>query len=170
MYIMWDFEVLGLVSVESIRRIRLQWRHWLKFVCRVRKLIDIGAMGTGRLRLVILDMHADAKGLTILSVPQVMYAWTSFSFSLILSCCEADQPWCGDLTFSWWNSKNLICCRWLSVAGQSFGSCIGHTFTSFFLPSRRSYFYIKTNTMVFSQTMHMGWFSYLWLIARPITS
>lgn len=39
---------------------------------RVRKLIDIGAMGTGRLRLVILDMHADAKGLTILSVPQVM--------------------------------------------------------------------------------------------------
>ncbi|KAG0588712.1 hypothetical protein KC19_2G263800 [Ceratodon purpureus] len=39
---------------------------------RVRKLIDIGAMGTGRLRLIILDMHADAKGLTILSVPQVM--------------------------------------------------------------------------------------------------
>lgn len=38
---------------------------------RVRRLIDIGAMGTGRLRLVILDMHADAKGLTILSVPQV---------------------------------------------------------------------------------------------------
>jgi len=38
---------------------------------RVRKLMDIGALGVGRLQLVILDMHCDAKGLTLLSVPQV---------------------------------------------------------------------------------------------------
>ncbi|XP_024378112.1 uncharacterized protein [Physcomitrium patens] len=45
---------------------------------RVRKLIDIGALGTSCLRLIILDMHADAKGLTILSVPQVMAEFWEF--------------------------------------------------------------------------------------------
>ncbi|KAH8971790.1 hypothetical protein BDL97_02G160700 [Sphagnum fallax] len=39
---------------------------------RVRKLMDIGALGLGRLCLVVVDLHCDAKGLTVLSVPQVM--------------------------------------------------------------------------------------------------
>lgn len=34
--------------------------------------MDVGALGLGRLQLVLLDMHSDAKGLTLLSVPQVM--------------------------------------------------------------------------------------------------
>lgn len=37
--------------------------------------MDIGALGVGRLQLVILDMHCDAKGLTLLSVPQVKYVY-----------------------------------------------------------------------------------------------
>lgn len=67
----------------------------------MRKLIDLGAMGTGRLRLIILDMVADAKGLTILSVPQVMYVFCPlsdllfqihprFSMSWLVMYCRAE--------------------------------------------------------------------------------
>ncbi|KAI5080901.1 hypothetical protein GOP47_0004084 [Adiantum capillus-veneris] len=38
---------------------------------RVKKLIDIGALGLGSLEVVLLDMHEDAKGFTIFTVPQV---------------------------------------------------------------------------------------------------
>eukprot|EP00246_Nothoceros_aenigmaticus_P015254 TRINITY_DN6252_c0_g2_i1.p1 TRINITY_DN6252_c0_g2~~TRINITY_DN6252_c0_g2_i1.p1 ORF type:complete len:258 (+),score=39.79 TRINITY_DN6252_c0_g2_i1:64-837(+) len=38
---------------------------------RVKKLVDIGALGLGDLSLVLLDMHKDAKGLTVLTVPDV---------------------------------------------------------------------------------------------------
>ncbi|KAL3693897.1 hypothetical protein R1sor_007548 [Riccia sorocarpa] len=38
---------------------------------RVRKLADLGALAFGQLSLVLLDMHRDAKGLTLLTVPEV---------------------------------------------------------------------------------------------------
>lgn len=38
---------------------------------RVKKLMDVGAFGLGRLSVVVLDMHEDAKGMTLFTVPQV---------------------------------------------------------------------------------------------------
>lgn len=38
---------------------------------RVKKLIDIGALGLGSLSIVLLDMCEDAKGLTLFTIPQV---------------------------------------------------------------------------------------------------
>ncbi|KAH7352122.1 hypothetical protein KP509_19G030700 [Ceratopteris richardii] len=38
---------------------------------RVKKLIDIGALGLGSLKVVIFDMQKDAKGFTIFTIPQV---------------------------------------------------------------------------------------------------
>lgn len=38
---------------------------------RIKKLVDIGALGLGQLSLVVLDMHRDAKGLSVLTVPDV---------------------------------------------------------------------------------------------------
>ncbi|EFJ07629.1 hypothetical protein SELMODRAFT_448377 [Selaginella moellendorffii] len=38
---------------------------------RLKKLIDIGALGLSRLSLLVFDMHKDAKGLTLFTVPQV---------------------------------------------------------------------------------------------------
>eukprot|EP00250_Pteridium_aquilinum_P035709 c984_g1_i1 orf=78-800(+) len=38
---------------------------------RVKKLIDIGALGLGFLEIVLLDMHEDAKGFTIFTMPQI---------------------------------------------------------------------------------------------------
>ncbi|MCO5612551.1 hypothetical protein L7F22_066819 [Adiantum nelumboides] len=38
---------------------------------RVKKLIDIGALGLGSLEVVLMDMHEDAKGFTISTIPQI---------------------------------------------------------------------------------------------------
>eukprot|EP00249_Psilotum_nudum_P007349 c20494_g1_i3 orf=460-1212(-) len=38
---------------------------------RVKKLLDLGALGLGRLSVLFVDMNKDAKGLTLLTVPQV---------------------------------------------------------------------------------------------------
>ncbi|BBN05179.1 protein CMS1 [Marchantia polymorpha subsp. ruderalis] len=38
---------------------------------RVRKLADLGALDFGQTTIILLDMHRDAKGLSVLSVPEV---------------------------------------------------------------------------------------------------
>lgn len=38
---------------------------------RIKKLIDMDALGLSRLAVVLLDMHTDAKGYTLFSLPQV---------------------------------------------------------------------------------------------------
>ncbi|KAJ7530038.1 hypothetical protein O6H91_15G075900 [Diphasiastrum complanatum] len=38
---------------------------------RIKKLMDMGALGLSRLEVVILDMEKDAKGLTLFTVPEV---------------------------------------------------------------------------------------------------
>lgn len=61
--------------------------------------MDIGALGVDRLQLVILDMHCDAKGLTLLSIPQVKYV-----FMLLISAIF----WAFEM------ARNLTSlCRWI---------------------------------------------------------
>lgn len=40
---------------------------------RIKKLIDIDALGLSRLAVIVLDMHTDAKGYSLLTLPQVRY-------------------------------------------------------------------------------------------------
>ncbi|KAK4855650.1 hypothetical protein QYF36_009374 [Acer negundo] len=38
---------------------------------RIKKLIDIEALGISRLALIVLDMHVDVKGYSLFTLPQV---------------------------------------------------------------------------------------------------
>ncbi|KAF9610094.1 hypothetical protein IFM89_019934 [Coptis chinensis] len=38
---------------------------------RIKKLIDMDALGLSRLAVIVMDMHTDAKGYSLLTLPQV---------------------------------------------------------------------------------------------------
>lgn len=42
---------------------------------RIKKLIDIEALGLSRFAVVLLDIHPDVKGYTLFSLPQVRFAF-----------------------------------------------------------------------------------------------
>lgn len=48
---------------------------WVLFITisRVKKLIDIEALGLSRLSVIVLDIHTDMKGYSLLTLPQVRY-------------------------------------------------------------------------------------------------
>ena len=41
--------------------------------CRIKKLIDIEALGLSRLSVILLDIHTDVKGYSLLTLPQVRF-------------------------------------------------------------------------------------------------
>lgn len=41
------------------------------FISRIKKLIDIEALGLSRLSVIVLDMHTDVKGYSLFTLPQV---------------------------------------------------------------------------------------------------
>lgn len=45
----------------------------LKYVYRIKKLIDMEVLGLSRLQVIVLDMHTDVKGYSLLSLPQVRF-------------------------------------------------------------------------------------------------
>lgn len=47
------------------------YESFVHFISRIKKLIDMDAMILSRLTLVVLDMHRDAKGYTLLTLKQI---------------------------------------------------------------------------------------------------
>ncbi|KAF9597615.1 hypothetical protein IFM89_020094 [Coptis chinensis] len=50
------------ISTSAIRSLEL---------LRIKKLIDMDALGLSRLSVIVMDMHTDAKGYLLLTLPQV---------------------------------------------------------------------------------------------------
>ncbi|KAF9611086.1 hypothetical protein IFM89_026970 [Coptis chinensis] len=50
------------ISTSAIRSLEL---------LRIKKLIDMDALGLSRLSVIVMDMHTDAKGYSLLTLPQV---------------------------------------------------------------------------------------------------
>lgn len=44
-----------------------------KYAYRIKKLIDMEVLGLSRLQIIVLDMHTDVKGYSLLSLPQIRY-------------------------------------------------------------------------------------------------
>lgn len=76
-----------------------------------------------------------------------MFGPLSHSCSGNSPCNLAQVPWLVQLKCEFIELQKLCLCCGLYVAGQSFGSSIRHTFISFFLPSRLSYFCIETKSV-----------------------
>ena len=51
---------------------------------RIKKLIDIEALGLSRLDMIVLDMHADVKGFSLFTLPQVRFVSPLFTFIIII--------------------------------------------------------------------------------------
>lgn len=49
----------------------------LAYVCRIKKLIDIEALGLSRLDMIVLDMHTDVKGFSLFTLPQVRFGFST---------------------------------------------------------------------------------------------
>lgn len=49
--------------------------------CRLKKLIDLEALGLSRLSVLLIDLHVDVKGYSLLTLPQVRY-----HFGLVYYC------------------------------------------------------------------------------------
>lgn len=51
------------------------WFCWFScnLNCRIKKLIDIEALGLSRLSVLLLDIHTDVKGYSLLTLPQVRF-------------------------------------------------------------------------------------------------
>jgi hypothetical protein len=43
----------------------------LALLCRIKKLVDIEALGLSRLDMIVIDMHPDVKGFSLFTLPQV---------------------------------------------------------------------------------------------------
>ncbi|CAK7348940.1 unnamed protein product [Dovyalis caffra] len=80
-YVHWDFyscfgsNVLSMTSNESLMSIVAMLKNRVNFASgtpsRIKKLIDIEALGLSRLTMIVLDMHTDVKGYSLLTLPQV---------------------------------------------------------------------------------------------------
>lgn len=83
------------LHLSSQQRLTFEMRFSLKFCSyflsvyfiasfnsfsRIKKLIDMDALGLSRLALVMLDMHTDMKGYSLLTLPQVRYESGSLPF------------------------------------------------------------------------------------------
>lgn len=75
----------------SCKLFRLNWIICWIVYSRIKKLIDIEALGLSRLSVIVLDVHPDVKGYSLLTLPQVRldYLWTlpGFIFALSWFCC-----------------------------------------------------------------------------------
>lgn len=56
-----------------------------KFHFRIKKLIDAEALDLSRLQVLVLDLHPDVKGYSLLTLPQVRFALLRKQFNLVVS-------------------------------------------------------------------------------------
>lgn len=54
------------------------------FISRIKKLIDIEALGLSRLSVIVLDMHTDVKGYSLFTLPQVR---SDYGLTCLHYCC-----------------------------------------------------------------------------------
>lgn len=56
-------------------------------ICRrIKKLVDMEALGLSRVAVIVLDMHTDVKGYSLFTLPQVRSGFFSFSIFSDISC------------------------------------------------------------------------------------
>lgn len=61
--------------------------HWLVWAHgRMNQLAGSGALGLGKLRLIVLDMQKSAKGLTLLDVPELR--WARWPHVMTMTCFQ----------------------------------------------------------------------------------
>lgn len=52
---------------------------------RIKKLIDMEALGLSRLSVVVLDMYTDVKGYSLFNIPQIRLNPQLLSYQIVLS-------------------------------------------------------------------------------------
>jgi hypothetical protein len=52
---------------------------------RIKKLVDIEALGLSRLDMIVIDMHPDVKGFSLFTLPQVRFGFSTLEQAAPLS-------------------------------------------------------------------------------------
>lgn len=88
--------LMKLLSDQLINLFSLMftWYNNCEYVFRIKKLIDIEALGLSRLQVIVLDMHTDVKGYSLLSLPQIRLVTCPIHSLLyiIIYCCTSLVP------------------------------------------------------------------------------
>lgn len=78
---------------------------------RIKKLIDMEVLGLSRLQIIVLDMHTDVKGYSLLSLPQIRDEfWELYKCYFHQKVVEGDLRIClyGQLPVIYKGKKNII--------------------------------------------------------------
>lgn len=63
------------------------WKHFscgAMTDCRIKKLIDLEALGLSQLSVLLIDLHVDVKGYSLLTLPQLRYLLTPSCWGRLL--------------------------------------------------------------------------------------